>query len=116
MKFIEQEEAYKAIRDFFPNYKDRKKIRDALDNVPSVDPVAVLRKTSTQCWTCDNACGGCDWADNFKPIEGWVAVRNDISVGLGGYVESYIVLDCPNYEREVRDGNSRSEELEDYTV
>ena len=26
------------------------------------------------CWTCQNACGGCSWADRLEPVPGWAAI------------------------------------------
>lgn len=57
---------------------------------------------STLCEICANACGHCDWSKKNvqKPVEGWDAIRNDIMPhGKGsGLIESYVVLDCPEYQ------------------
>ena len=56
------------------------------------------RRNSTICWDCQRAVGKdrCCWADNFKPVKGWNAIRNDLkSTPNGGLVISYIVLCCP---------------------
>jgi len=63
----------------------------------------------TLCEVCANACGGCSWSEkNIQtPVEGWEAVRNDISVNdktkgsyREGICESYVVLACPQFELE----------------
>lgn len=63
----------------------------------------------TICWNCANACGGCSWSDHWvhEPIEGWTAVRRDITNKFGENVESYIVFDCPEFIRDAYDGGSR---------
>lgn len=58
----------------------------------------------TLCWDCANACTrGCSWADTFTPVGGWIAARHDLHVMSGGVdrpYESYIVLQCPDFERD----------------
>lgn len=58
-------------------------------------------KPQTICWDCANACGGCSWSDHWQhsPVDGWTAIRSDIT-GKDVTVESYIVLDCPEFERD----------------
>ena len=64
----------------------------------------------TLCEVCANACGGCSWSekDVQQPVEGWDAVRRDISImeyrGEQRQMlsESYVVLDCPLFELEER--------------
>lgn len=69
--------------------------REALGYVPE-----------TLCELCGNACGGCRWSRKGEqlPVEGWEAVRRDVIMrGPWGkrVEESYIVLDCPEFEPEV---------------
>ena len=111
MKFIEIEEAYRIIRDELKiDHDHRKDLRDAFSKIPVIDPVDVLKRVDTKCWTCRNAVCGCDWSIRFKPIDGWLAVRNDIKVSADTVVESYIVLDCPYYENErLKDEDCSSE-------
>ena len=69
-------------------------------------------KPTTLCEVCANACGGCSWSekDVQKPVEGWDAIRNDItniSSSKDGRTwsrmdESYLVLACPQFELEER--------------
>lgn len=53
----------------------------------------------TKCWTCKNSSGGCSWSRGFRPVEGWDADRTVIK-GKEGYVESFLVKECPMYEKE----------------
>lgn len=61
----------------------------------------------TLCELCGKACGGCRWSrkDEQKPVEGWDAVRRDVPMtdNAGGvhWVESYVVLECPEFEMEL---------------
>lgn len=59
------------------------------------------------CWDCKNAvqgeCSGCSWSRDFKPVDGWNAVRRDISAASLGRRstqadrESYVVVSCPKF-------------------
>lgn len=53
----------------------------------------------TICWTCANACGGCSWSDHWKhrPVPGWKAEKALLRVNRGEMVESYSVIECPEY-------------------
>lgn len=45
----------------------------------------------TLCWHCDHACkGGCSWADEFKPVNGWTAEHQ-----VTNTLDSYYVKSCP---------------------
>lgn len=57
---------------------------------------AVRNSNQTICWGCDNACGGCSWSREFKPVEGWTATRRDLLM-TNGTKESYIVHECPEF-------------------
>lgn len=62
----------------------------------------------TLCELCGRACGRCRWSrkDVQLPVKGWVAVRRDVpmtdSQGKVHWEESYVVLECPEYELELR--------------
>ena len=49
------------------------------------------------CWTCKNACGGCVWSHEGKPIDGWEAIPTHISDN-GEFADSYAIIKCPLYE------------------
>ena len=62
----------------------------------------------TLCWNCANATGGCSWSEygTFQPVEGWTAERRDIRNKFGEDIESYIVIDCPEFIRDAQAGGS----------
>lgn len=55
--------------------------------------------SSTICWECKNALGGCSWSKNFKPVNGWEAEKTYLRSNhkIGG--ESYKVINCPEYTK-----------------
>ena len=59
------------------------------------------RKTQL-CWSCKNACGGCSWSREFKPIKGWNATPTKL-LGDDRYIDSFKIVECPEYikDREV---------------
>lgn len=59
-------------------------------------------RPDTLCWDCKNSTNnGCEWSRSFKPVEGWNAVPSAILVGGANdkYTDSYLVLECPKFER-----------------
>ena len=50
--------------------------------------------SKTLCWTCEHAVGGCSWADDQKPVQGWDA--EETYVESAGF-HSYLVHGCPEY-------------------
>lgn len=60
------------------------------------------------CWDCKNAVPGerrgCSWSREFRPVEGWEALRRDIRPvkrrrRTPPAHESYRVLCCPRFEK-----------------
>ena len=51
------------------------------------------------CWTCKNCYGGCNWSREFKPVEGWKAIKTYIP-NNEEHAESYKIIYCPEYKRE----------------
>lgn len=52
----------------------------------------------TLCWECRNAAGGCSWADDLKPVDGWDAEKTIVQGdGAGGTFDSFCVKSCPEY-------------------
>lgn len=52
----------------------------------------------SRCWYCSKCFGECSWSALYRPVTGWVAVRNDLVSVFGKEVriiKSYIVLSCP---------------------
>ena len=59
-------------------------------------------RPDTLCWDCKNSTNnGCEWSRRSKPVEGWNAVPSAILVGGANdkYTDSYLVLECPKFER-----------------
>lgn len=57
------------------------------------------KRHSTLCWDCRNACGGCSWSRYkvWQPVPGWTAVESSIPGNKGARVQTFIVLDCPEF-------------------
>lgn len=59
-----------------------------------------IKPTDTKCWTCKNTNDSCPWfSANPKPVEGWTAERKDYKQSNGELCDTYIVRECPNYEK-----------------
>lgn len=55
---------------------------------------------TTICWDCKKALGKCSWSNGTaRPVEGWTAIPTKIRVQKGQNNDSYIVLECPLFER-----------------
>lgn len=61
-----------------------------------------MANTETLCWKCARAYpgNGCEWADNFRPVDGWTA-EPTLKGGLEP-IRSYRVSECPKFVREAR--------------
>lgn len=56
----------------------------------------------TICWKCKNSYyGKCSWHTDFTPVKDWVAEPTKIK-NYKEYINSYLVLKCPNFEKEDR--------------
>ena len=57
-------------------------------------------KCPTKCWDCAKACGGCSWSDHWEhsPVPGWVAERTELRINNGLFSESFVVIECPEFE------------------
>lgn len=51
------------------------------------------------CWRCKNACGGCKWSKELKPIDGWVAEFTIVGDSMGSF-SSYKIKKCPEFIRD----------------
>jgi len=60
--------------------------------------VDYTKEEYTKCWTCSNACGGCSWSREAKPVKGWRAEKTFLPANLD-CAESYMVYDCPLYKK-----------------
>ena len=56
---------------------------------------------SQPCWTCKNACGGCNWSQSGKPVAGWIAIKTYIAQNAP-FEDSYKIIHCPQYKEETR--------------
>lgn len=50
------------------------------------------------CWRCKNACCGCSWSREQKPIDGWTAERTIVKDAKGDF-SSYKIKNCPQFIR-----------------
>lgn len=57
-------------------------------------------QNQTLCWDCRKACGGCPWADEFRPVRGWDAEETILRLGNGTETQSYRVSKCPLFVRD----------------
>lgn len=48
------------------------------------------------CWTCKNCYDGCSWSREFKPVDGWKAIKTYIQDN-DNYADSYKIIYCPEY-------------------
>ena len=64
------------------------------------DAVRRAKLGKTLCVRCDKCDGRCSWSEKptFKPVEGWTAIKTKVCIRKGLYLDSYIVLSCPEYE------------------
>ena len=53
----------------------------------------------TLCWSCTRT--DCSWMQNFKPVDGWEAVKT-VYKGVFELLDSYIVKKCPLYNENTR--------------
>ena len=56
-------------------------------------------KSRTICWDCAKACGKCSWSEygRWEPVPGWKAERTELRVNAGNFIESYTVIECPEF-------------------
>lgn len=55
-------------------------------------------KSNELCFHCDNACGGCSWSREFKPVPGWTAEPTQLRTDGGtGTCSSYHITFCPEF-------------------
>ena len=63
-------------------------------------PIKKRLKGEQLCWTCSKAYGGCNWSACFEPVEGWTAEPVVICPNTNHPVETYHIIECPEYEEE----------------
>lgn len=53
----------------------------------------------TLCWSCENACGGCEWSKKkARPVPGWKATATEIRAEKERTFSSFLVTECPKYK------------------
>ena len=66
-------------------------------------------KTPTLCWTCRNAVPkmangkyicGCSWSVRLEPVKGWTAEKSIKNANSANKIETWNVLDCPEYKED----------------
>ena len=60
----------------------------------------------TICWDCRKARGGCTWSAELEPVEGWEAEPTVRKPGTKDEMHSFIVYDCPEFERDAWNGGA----------
>ena len=63
-------------------------------------------RTHQLCEKCAKACGGCNWSDELKPVEGWDAEE---TVLASSNTNSLFIRGCPEFVRGTRDDKRRIE-------
>lgn len=89
------------IRRYPPREKKQKK-------APKGSAEIVYQSTQL-CWTCANACGGCEWSDHLEPVPGWDATPTSRVLKVGGkgkggtrVASSFVIHYCPKFRRDTR--------------
>ena len=89
------------IRRYPPREKKQKK-------APKGSAEIVYQSTQL-CWTCANACGGCEWSLRFEPVPGWDATPTSRVLKVGGkgkggtrVASSFVIRACPKFRRDTR--------------
>ncbi len=69
----------------------------------------MMDRMHTLCWDCRKACGGCSWSSypDYEPVAGWTAIGTKIRMNSNVYAQSYIVIACPEFDRDGYDGGAR---------
>ena len=52
----------------------------------------------TLCWKCENSTNsGCMWSRYLRPVAGWTARYSPLKISGGRIVDSFTVVDCPEF-------------------
>lgn len=62
-------------------------------------------RSKTICFECRKACGGCSWARDFIPVEGWDATPTEIYIEKAEPLCSYEVRSCPEFCPDIKRDN-----------
>lgn len=71
-----------------------------------------VKTKMTLCWDCANACGGCSWSSEFRPVDGWEATPTRVKVYRWKYggikeVDSFHVTKCPLFKDDTKQYSRR---------
>ena len=69
-----------------------------------MDDMNFMTTPKTICWDCAKYCGLCSWSKDAVPVEGWNAVPTVKKPYHGEPLESFLVLNCPEFQRDAWDG------------
>ena len=72
----------------------------------------IKKRKETLCWSCEKACGACQWSSNAKPIPNWDAEETFIRNESASSYASYLVKSCPEYQATIDYYESETELLE----
>ena len=61
----------------------------------------------TMCLDCVHAIGGCSWSDSLTPVPGWQVEETVINNGRGAYAKSNMVINCPEFVWDSKDGGKK---------
>ena len=63
-------------------------------------------RIQTLCWDCAKACGRCPWSDPeyHRTVSGWDVIPTKIRMNKDTFADSYIVISCPEFERDAFGG------------
>lgn len=61
--------------------------------------------TTTICWDCKNATGGCSWSKYLTPVKGWKA--DLIEETQSKPYTTYSVNECPKFIRDGINGGQK---------
>ena len=61
-----------------------------------------MQKKHSLCWDCAKACGRCSWSNHWEhiPVPGWTAERTKVRMNNNTYADTYLVIECPEFERD----------------
>ncbi len=61
-------------------------------------PKRQRKDKATLCWRCENATNsGCLWSRHLRPVAGWTARYSPLKISGGRIVDSFTVVDCPEF-------------------
>lgn len=96
---------YDQQADQFIGIEDQEQVRERIKAWAETPQHHKDKESTTICWDCAKAYGGCSWSAKFEPVAGWTAekmIRQRWRRGMDEEWESYDVRECPEFEVEDR--------------